>query len=331
MKWVYKTAFGLLVAVTMAAAAGSLYLYSRVNSINTTERYEFRNYPEFYFSLIFNTQDDIYWKEFKEGATDAAKLFNVAVEFNEVPGPESKAKIVEYINIAVQSKMDGIIVTGESTEEYNEAVRQAVESDINVLVGKYNALESDRVAEVGTNSYEYGADAAKLILELEKEEEDSIDLAIILSEDFVQDDAMNPSQNMITGISKKPINIVSTSYGKSGLLGAEDRIRTTLTEHPDIDVILCTNAKDTISAVNVIRERNLVGKVEIVGTGMTEQIIDYIKKGVIFGVIDRNGYEAGYESVKALYQSMGGTFSNKFMDINTNTYTAENISNYVKP
>lgn len=332
MKWVYKAAFGLLVVVTAAAAAGSLYFYSRVSgNTNKDIEYELRNFPEYYFSLILNTEDDVYWKEFTEGATDAAKRFNVAIEYNEVPEPESTAKAVEYIRIASQSKMDGIIVAGDISDDFNNAISEATESGINVISCKYDIPENDRAVFVGTNNYEFGVDASKLISQLSHDGE-TVDLAIILSEDYGKNGALNPStQNIMSGLGKESINIVSTLYGTSELLGAEDQIRTTLTEHPDIDVILCTNAKDTISAVNVVRERNLFGKVFIVGTGMSDQIIDYIKKGVIYGVIDKRGYEAGYQSVKTLFESMGRTFTNTFKDINTNTYTSENISNYIKP
>ncbi len=332
MKWVYKVAFGLLAALTIVSAAGSLYYYSRMND-NTNEQpaYEFRNYPDYYFSLIVNTQDDIYWQEFKEGATVAGKHFNVAIEFNEVSEPESHNQIVEYIHIANQSQMDGIIVAGESTEKYNAAIKQATESGINVVVGNYDTSDNNRVVYVGTNYYEFGVDAADLISQLGGSDA-PVDLAIILSEKKSGDNATDSAtQNMNNGIRRGSINLTSTLYGTSDLLGAEDQIRTTLNEHPDIDVILCTNAKDTVSAANVIRERNLVGKVYIVGTGVTPEIIDYIKKGVIFGVLNRNGYNAGYQSVRVLFESMGDTFSTTYKDINTSTYTADNISSYVKP
>lgn len=329
MKWVYKVVFGLLIALTLVSAGGSLYYYSRVNDISDDEpAYAFRNYPDYYFSLILNTQDDIYWEEFKEGATEAGKHYNVAIEFNEVSEPESQSHIVEYVYIAKQSKMDGIIVAGESTDEYNAAITEATESGINVVVGNFDTSGSNYVAYVGTNYYEYGVDAANLIAQLGGQ----IDLAVILSKNKSGNNANDPAtQNMNNGMRTGPINLTSTLYGTSDLLGAEDQIRTTLNEHPDIDVILCDNAKDTVSAANVIRERNLVGEVFIVGTGVTNEIIDYIKKGVIFGVLDRNGYNAGYQSVRVLYESMGDAFKTNFLDINTSTYTADNISSYVEP
>jgi ribose transport system substrate-binding protein len=325
MKWVYKVVFGLLTALTIASAAGSLYYYSRVNNSTDDETaYEFRSYPDYYFSLILNTQDDIYWEEFKDGATAAGKDYNAAIEFNEVFEPESQSQIVEYIHIANQSKMDGIIVAGESTEEYNAAIAEAHASGINVIVGFETS--NDQVTYVGTNNYEFGLDAAKLISQTPNKD---ARVAVILSNQGSEN--VSSSSSMISGLSKGEVNLTRTLYRTSDLLGAEDQIRATLNENPNIDVIFCTNAKDTVSAAHVIIERNLVGKVAIVGTGVTSEIIDYIRKGVIFGVLDRKGYTAGYQSVKILCESMGGTFKSSYKVINTSTYTKDNIGSYVKP
>ncbi len=330
MKWVYKALFGLLILVTAAAAAGSLYFFSRVNGTAENEAdYQIRNFPDSYFSLILNTQDDVYWQDYKNGAIDAGKKYNAAIEINEVTEPESDRQIIEYLRIAKQAKMDGIVVAGESSEEFNQAILDAAEAKINVVLGNNSSGKNNRVIYVGTNSYEFGDDAADLIAQL-RTDESMVDLAVIFSEEYSEDAAINPGV-MLNGLKRDYINVVSTLYGTSGLLGAEGRIRATLNDHPDIDALLCTNAKDTISAANVIIERNLVGKVKIIGTGVTDQIVDYIKKGVIGGVIDRNGYEAGFESVRLLYECKGTTLPTLYLDINATTYTKDNISFYTKP
>ena len=107
---------------------------------------------------------------------------------------------------------------------------------------------------------------------------------------------------------EKRINLLCTLYRTSHLLGAEDLTREILTQHSDVDVIFCTNAKDTAATARVIAERNLVG-MSIVGTGITEEIRYYIQKGIIFGVLDRNGYDAGYKAVEILCSSVGIRFS----------------------
>ena len=77
-------------------------------------------------------------------------------------------------------------------------------------------------------------------------------------------------------------------------------------------------------------ERNLVGRVKIIGTDITEEIISYVSKGVIYGVIDRKGYEVGYKSVEALFESMTDTLQSSYTDISVGVYTQENIADYGK-
>ena len=335
MKWVYKITFGLLLAIIVASAAGSLFFYTSVNDNYAQESaYVMRDdTPKYHFSLIMNAEDDIFWQDFKKGAFQACKVFDVAIEFNPVTEPDRNNQIVEYINIANKSQLNGIIVAGENTEEYKAAINDATAQGINIVVGEFEAINSDRLSYVGTNYYEYGVEAARLIA---KAGGDSmpVNLAVILSsEDADELNSVSTSQNdiMMNGLkSVLRYNIVSLLYRSNDLLGAEDLIRSILTEHPDIDVLLCTNSKDTVAAAHVIGERNLVGKVSIVGTDINDEIANYIEKGVIFGTVDRNGYGAGYKSVETLVESMGDTFKSSYVDVNAKGYTLVNIPTYEK-
>ncbi len=332
MKWVYKITFGLLLVIIIASAVGSLYYFTSLNDNYAQEStYVMRDdTPRYHFSLIMNSDDDVYWQDFKKGAFEAGKAFDAAIEFNPVSEPDRNNQIVEYINIASQSQLDGIIVAGKNTEEYRNAINGATAQGINIVVGEFEAINSDRLSYVGTNYYEYGVEAARLIAEAGGADKP---VAVILSsEDDDNKDMISTSQNdiMMNGMNSVLINIVSLLYRSNDLLGAEDLIRSILTEHPEINVLLCTNSKDTVAAAHVIIERNLVGKVKIVGTDINDEIASYIEKGVIEGTVDRNGYEAGYQSVQTLCESMGATFKSSYVDVNTKGYTIVNISAYEK-
>ena len=330
MKWVYKISFFLLLIIAIASAAGSLFFYSRVNSYDEEFSYTFRTFPQYHFSLIINNEGDIYWDDFKKGALDAAKVNNVAIEINPVTDPDFNSKIVEAINIATRSKVDGIIVAGENTADYTAAINVATNEGIYIVVGAHETYDSARLCYVGANNYEFGRDAGQLIQKLGGPDSE-VDLAVILprKRDDMADSVTDSQQQLILdGLNSVELNIASTLRRTSDLLGAEDQIRSILTEYPDIDVIFCTNAKDTVAAAHVIIERNLVGKVNIVGTDVTDEISDYVKKKVIYGVLDRNGYRAGQRSVEALVYSMDGGFKSSFIDIYTDVYTSENISRY---
>jgi ribose transport system substrate-binding protein len=326
----------MFIILTCASAAGSIYFFNRVNSVyNVDNTYIFGDDPKYHFSLILNADDDVYWQKFKEGAFEAGKAYDSAIEFHSISEWGNSGEAAEYINIAYESRVDGIIVAAESNEGYSQALGNAAHTGINIVVGMTESLNSDRMAYVGTNFYEYGVQAAKLIQEAGGDKK-SVNLAIILSsKNNEETDTLATTQNdvLLSGLNSvlkddDSIHLVSTLYRSSDLLGAADLTKDILAQYPDIDIILCTNEKDTVAAARVLIERNLVGDVVIVGTDVTPEIEYYIDKGIVFGVLDRNGYEAGYNSVKMLYESMGSAFQSSYVDINVDIYTAVNIATY---
>lgn len=325
MKWLYKITLTIFILIIAASGVLTLYYFNGVNAVYENDAaYAFGEEPSLHFSLILNSRDEQYWQDFKEGVTEAKKVYNVAVEVNQIYGPDSNEKIVEYINIANKSQVDGIIVNGENTEEYSKAIKNATESGIDIVVGLVETFDNDRLFYVGTNFSEYGKQAAKLIAQAGGGDK-PINLAVILSD---KDSSKTSSNNFMNGLKKvieagQDIELICTLYKENDLLGAEDITRAIIREHPEVNVIFCTNAKDTVAAARVVVERNLVGVVRIVGTDITDDIVGYIENKVVFGVIDRNGRDAGYQSVEALYNA--DTFQTSYINIDTQIYTAMNI------
>lgn len=338
MKLLYKIIIALLFVIVVMSAIGTLFYFNRINSeYGEGLSYDFSDDAKYHFSLILKTEDEVYWQDFIQGVYEAAKVNNAAVEYNPVFDPDSNSKMVEYIDIASKSKIDGVIVNGNNTAEYASAINAAADEGLYVVLGGVEAADSTRLSYVGTNFYEYGIHAAKLINQIEQGD-DSINLAVILSTQNDQDKNQSTTKQsdiMMNGLisvieNDGRVNLVSTQYRNSNLLGAEDLTRNILTEYDDIDVIFCTNAKDTIAATRVIIERNLVGDVHIVGTDVTEDIVNYIRKGIVFGVLDRNGYDAGYKSIEILHDNLGNSFQPSYIDIDINIYTKLNIATYKK-
>ncbi len=333
MKWLYKITLTILFATVVTSAIMAAHYFRMVNKVYDEKATNvFSENPKYHLSLIMNSRDDEYWQSFKEGVFEAGKVHNAAIEYNPISDPDSIDKTVEYVNIANKSRIDGIIVNGENSPEYLDAIKSAAKSGIYIVVGLAEIIDSDRLSYVGNNFYDYGVKAAKLISQA-SDKGPPINLAVILTDESRSETdktLISQSDIMLSGItsvieSEKKINLLCTLYKNSNLLGAEDLTRDILTKHSDVDVIFCTNAKDTAAAARVIVERNLVGEVIIVGTGITDEIKYYIKKGIVFGVLDRNGYNAGYKSVEVLCGSFGDSFQSSYVNIATDIYTAINI------
>ena len=72
-----------------------------------------------------------------------------------------------------------------------------------------------------------------------------------------------------------------------------------LREHPEINALFCTSARDTIGAAQVVVDMNKVGTIVIVGADETPEIGRYIDKGVIAASIVRDSHRIGEEAVLA--------------------------------
>lgn len=334
MKWIYKIIIPILAVCVAASGIITISCFNKINKVyeKGSSNYSGNN-PRFHYSLILASDDDKYWQDFKDGAFEAGKTYNTAIEYNPVSDPDSDVKAAEYINIADKSHVDGIIANGENSIEYTDAIKNATKSGINTVVGVVETIDSNRLLYVGTNFYDYGILAAQLIKKTSVDNS-PINLAVILSDVKSADSdktAASQSDIMINGLKSvantdPQINLVSTLYRNNDLLGAEDLTRNILTQHTDVNIIFCTNAKDTVATAQLIVKLNLVGKVKIVGTEINDDIKNYIKKGIVYGVLERNGKLAGFNSVKALYESGGSAFKTSYVNIGTDFYTLDNIN-----
>jgi ABC-type sugar transport system substrate-binding protein len=326
MKWLYKIVLILLIIAVVSSAGFILYLFDKVNSVYGDKAAYDLGSGFKHFSLILNSGDEKYWQDFKEGVIEAGKAYNTATEVHIISEPDSGSKTVEYINIANKSKVDGIIVNGENTPEYLDAILAAAKGGINIVVGHVESVDSSGLYYVGTNYYDYGQQAAKLIARAGGDKK-QVNAAVILS-DQESSGTDAQSNNMLSGLKKeieggKQINVLCTPSRTNALLGAEDLTKSILYKYPEVDVIFCMNDKDTMAAAKEIVRRALVGEVVIVGTDYTEEMKYYMDIGVIYGVIDRNGDSAGKKSVQVL-SSAANTFQTDCVYIDTEIVTTIN-------
>ncbi|MBN2880190.1 MAG: substrate-binding domain-containing protein [Clostridia bacterium] len=332
MNKLFKILLWVFFVALTVSLIGSLYYYNKINKIYQEDvTYVFDENPEYHYSLIIADNGDIYWQDFKEGAYEAAKANDAAIEMNIVDDINTADTIIEYLDIAGKSKVDGVIVLGQNSTAQDDAINSLIAQGINVVVVGQESKNTTTSYFVGTNNYEYGARAGEFLKETANDYE-PINIAVILSADYSNNDKATASSSdiMMTGLQTyiqehSNMNLLVTKNCDSELLGSEDIVRDILTEYEDVTAIFCTSTMDTEAAARVVVERNLVGQVKIIGTGITESIIASIEKGVVFGTIDKNGYQAGKSSVEFLCNRETDTLQPDFISVDLDVYTAMNI------
>lgn len=314
----------ILILIIMIAALG-IYLYK----LQRTDKPIFIKSPVYHFYMVAQNSVDPFWKEVMLGAMDAAKYYNVAVEFN-APKFNNIQEELQYLDIAILSKVDGIITHVSSDAEFTNLIDEAYKQGIPVITIENDAKDSKRLSYIGTNSFQLGEEAGKLMIKATK---GKANIAVIVSNDYQIDTV---SQNLkingfLNAIKDYPdMKVVKVYTSKLGTLSAEEITQSIVSSNQNIDAIYTTDSVDTIGTAQVVVDFNKVGNIEIVGYGDTQDILRYIDKGIIYGTVMSDPYKMGYESVKSMVEIKDKNNVSTFVDTGVNIITKSNLNEYMK-
>lgn len=281
--------------------------------------------PKYHFFVILQNEEDPYWQEVARGVREAAKKYHIAVELNS-PKFNNPEEELSFFDIAVTSRVDGIITHVPFGADMTPAIQRAYERKIPVVTIENDAPGSMRKAFVGTNSFILGKEAGAL---MEKALIGGGKIAIIVNDGYETDEAMKNLKitGFLTAIKGNPkIEVVKIATSKMGLISAEDLMQSFFRQEPEINAIYATNSIDTLGAAQAIVDFNKVGQVTLIGYGDAEEILRYIGKGIIYGTVKSDPYRMGYESVKALLDIREKETASTFIDTGVQVITAENLA-----
>jgi ribose transport system substrate-binding protein len=282
--------------------------------------------PRYHFYFIAQNSVDPFWNEVMRGAEKSAKERNVVVEFN-VPrfnNPEEELKIMD---IAVTSKVDGIITHVPNGMGFTALIDKAYDRGIPVVTLENDDSESKRYAFVGTNSFELGKEAARLLIEATG---GKANIAVISNSDLEQDSIEhNLKMNGFLSILKNypDLKVIDIYTSRMGILSAEEITQNIIESKDNVNAIFAFSSADTLGSAQLIVDRNKVGSIILVGYGNSEEIIRYIDKEIIYGTIASDPYKIGYESVNALVAVKDKNSVPDFIDTEVRTITKKVLNN----
>jgi ribose transport system substrate-binding protein len=97
-------------------------------------------------------------------------------------------------------------------------------------------------------------------------------------------------------------------------LDAEALTYQLLRSDPPITSLVFTDTDDTLAALQVIIDLNLVGEVQVIGFGVTDAIMDHLERGVLDATVAVNPQRIGIEAVRVLSELMATGNAPGFVD-----------------
>lgn len=277
---------------------------------------------EHHFVLVVRDETDPFWQQVIQGAQYEATLQNVALEIS-MPEPPDKHQALDAFNSAVLSRVDGVITYVPDRAIFSPAIDEAVLSGVPVITVESDAPDSLRNSFVGSNQYQIGYEAGGLVA---RALGGVGNIAVILDSSAEENSLMYGFSSRVNEYSG--LNILSITSSDTGEFAAEEAVAAILRQHPDINAIYCDNALDTLSAAQKIIDLNLVGRVSIIGTEDTPEVLDYIEKGVVYATVASDPLSMGREVVSMMVSLKREGFIPAFVDIDIRTITALTVDEH---
>lgn len=331
MKRLYKIIIFLLIIIIMSCITLSITYSRQIDKMLMDVKgslFNSQKTPKYHFFIILHNSDEPYVKDLEKGLIDTASSLNIAIETNYSNGVDDYRDAIKYLNIAIDSKVDGIITHAYNTEEFKRLIDKAEKYKIPVITLDADLSNSKGAAYVGTNGFETGSKAGQLVAEALN---GKAKVAIILESSEGNGTGNLKLDGFKNGIKDyKDISVETVEISDNGILGANDVTQEILNSHPNVNAIVCTSSKDAIGAAQLVVDFNRVGDITIIGYDSTPEILSYIQKGVIYGTIVPGAYKIGCDSIRTLVSLKNNGRVSAYIHTDSIVITKSNLNQYLK-
>ena len=322
ISWILAIVFGLaflgatmmnvvLVGKARAALAGAYLGPRRVGEGPPGDRAPSRVSTEaarFQLFVVIPDTDDSFFSGLLEGISEAAPAAGAAIQVFRYPGTD-EGEADRYFEIALRAKIDGLIMyapRGRRGPSSIAARTAAAERNgvVFIPVGT-DAPSGEKGPFIGSGSLLQGIAGGKLI---GKFLGSGARVGIIISTSEIESGTDDPLfRGVRMSLSGFPgAEIVAVAETQAGILSGQAVAESMLRSHPSINAVLCSNARDTVGAAQVLVDWGDVGKVLIIGADETPDIQRYIDKGVIAASVVRDSKWIGEEAVRVFSRLKAG-------------------------
>lgn len=295
------------------------------------EHKEYKTYGKHY-AFIVNDRSDSFWEAVYKSAKEEAEGYDIFLELfgKNLAVNYSKSQLLE---IAIESKVDGVIIEGDDSKGLSDLINEAVQKQIPVITVLSDCTNSERQSFVGVNSYNIGQVCGEQAKQIGKDSK--VDILVLMNSD-----TNNTIQNIIyAGIrdtlnkdihTSNEFNLTALAVNNNSTFGTEETVRDIfMSENSIPDIMICLDEVSTTSAYQAAVDYNKVGEVNIIGCYTSDTILNAIDREVINSTISIDYNELGRYCIDALNEYKNTGHVSEYMSADINLITSENVGEYL--
>jgi ribose transport system substrate-binding protein len=215
-------------------------------------------------------------------------------------GPQGidPAEMVNQIELAIASKVDGIITMPIAPTAMRPVIKKAAEAKIPVVFVGAEDPESTALAFIGTNEAELGRQGGNAI----KTKFGSKPLrAIVLQSTMDASFAIKARDGYLAALKDYPdFKMVLNEACNSDMQIAMQKFEAAFKAYPEINLVIGVCGEAGPAAAKVIKENKLQDKITVVAIDDVAETMALIKDGSIWGTEAQNFYKMGNLGAKIL-------------------------------
>lgn len=323
----------LLICMVLTAVVGIrlLQLSMKHGEEITDEKYDR------YYVMITDDRKSSLWKSVYQGAFEKGKSENIYVEMlgDNLDIDYSKEQLMQ---IAIASKVDGIIVSADESEEMTQLINHAVNNHIPVVTVYGDNTQSKRSCFVGIGSYNLGREYGKKVIEIagsnaQIQRKEPIKVCVIVNsytKDYGQNILCSGIQETIEESNVITADISYISVDDTNAFSVEESIRDIFMEEELPDVFICLNELNTTCVYQAAIDYNKVGQIHILGYYDSEAILKAIERDVIDATATINTRQLGEYCVQALSEVYALGYSSQYLLADVEIIDDKNINNFLE-
>lgn len=286
-----------------------------------------------YYVMIVGDQSSSFWKSVYQSAKAVGEEEDSLVEFlgDELASSFTKEELMQ---IAIASKVDGIFLEADESEDLTSLINEASVQGIPVITVLGDNTASNRLSYVGVNNYNLGKMYGKLVLKLAKDEE--CEVLVLMSnntEDLGQNILYTSIYETLETVreSNSKIHMSSIKIEEESAFAAEETIRDIfVTEGSLPDILICLNELNTTCAYQAVVDYNKVGKINILGYYDSDTILNAVERNVIYSTIKVNTEQIGRYCIEAMKEYQMTGHANEYYTVDTAYITLDNLKGFIK-
>lgn len=270
---------------------------------------------------VYSGTSDYYKASLEEGLKKAAQENNIWFDFISLKSYEIDKQCTE-LDKAIASKVDGIITNVPDSKIIGQYIDRASDNNIPVVTIESDSPNSKRISFIGTNSYAFGVNAAKLLM---KAASGKYKIANFKNAATDKYNLKNVGfRNTISSDIKTEMFIAD----EHSIMEYINMAQTIFTEHSDINSFFCPDAESTIGIVRAMIEFNRTDAT-VIGAGDSEEILEYIRNGLLYTSLVEDSFSIGYLSVNCILKHLNGENISDSINPEIIVITKDNVDMYI--